>query len=381
MSKIDIGIIGCGKISDIYIQNLQKNKDINILGCASLNFEETKATTSKYNIPLSLTVDEMLNNEKISAILNLTIPAAHYEISKKSLEAGKHVYSEKPLSINISQAKELLQISKEKNLLLGCAPDTFFGGRWQTVKKLINDNVIGRPTAIHAFVGTHGTERHHPNPDFYYKVGGGPMLDLGPYYLTMMVFLLGPISKVCGISNKSSNTRKIENGPRNGELIDVEVDTHCQGLLQFKSGMVGSIIMSFDVWDSETPRIEIFGEEGVISIPDPDPVFGANIFEGDVFYRKIENSRWSHQPRPKGRDDWIKAENNFSYNENYRGIGFIEMIDCIKSKRIPRANSNLAFHVLEVIESLEKSSNESLYMDILSEPHIPEILPENYMEF
>ena len=156
-------------------------------------------------LPASSYLEFNLNNEKISAILNLTIPAAHYEISKKSLEAGKHVYSEKPLSINISQAKELLQISKEKNLLLGCAPDTFFGGRWQTVKKLINDNVIGRPTAIHAFVGTHGTERHHPNPDFYYKVGGGPMLDLGPYYLTMMVFLLGPISKVCGISNKSSN--------------------------------------------------------------------------------------------------------------------------------------------------------------------------------
>ena len=170
--------------------------------------------------------------------------------------------------------------------LIGNAPDTFMGGRWQTVRRLIDSGVIGEPSGFTAHVGTHGVERHHPNPDFYYKEGGGPLLDLGPYYLTVLVFLFGSITRVCGMSNRSANTRLIENGPRYGETIDVEIDTHSLSLIEFDCGVMGSMTMSFDVWESEIPRLEIYGSEGSICIPDLDPVHGANNFDGPVWFRR-----------------------------------------------------------------------------------------------
>ncbi|SHH47600.1 Predicted dehydrogenase [Cognatiyoonia sediminum] len=373
-----VGLIGTGRISDIYLKTLSKSDSVNVVACGSLNMDESRVKAIQYDIPIAKPPEDILADPEIDAILNLTIPAAHAEVSLAALEAGKHVYSEKPLVGSLADGRKVLDRAVELGLSVGNAPDTFLGGRWQTVRKLLDAGTIGRPTGAAAFVGTHGTERHHPNPDFYYQTGGGPMLDLGPYYLSAMVFFLGPIARVAGLSNRAFDKRMIENGPRHGQMMPVEVDTHVQGMLEFESGVIGSITMSFDVWDSEMPRFEIYGEDGVICIPDPDPVHGANIFQGEVWYRTRDTSRWSHQPRPRGREAWQVAMNTHGLNEDCRGIGLIEMADAIRNGRTPRCSGELAYHVLEVMYGILDSPKSGRFVDIESRPPVPEILPETY---
>ncbi len=375
-----VGLIGTGRISDIYLQTCAKFKEIQIVACGSLNQEESRAKAALYNVERICTPDEIIVDREIDAILNLTTPAAHAQVSLAALEAGKHVYSEKPLASNIDDAERVLTMAAANGLTVGNAPDTFLGGRWQTVRRLLDDGLIGRPTGTAAFVGTHGTELHHPNPDYYYQAGGGPMLDLGPYYLTAMVFILGPISRVAGLANRAFDRRLIECGPRNGTWMNVDVDTHVHGMLEFESGAIGSITMSFDVWDSETPRLEIYGENGTICIPDPDPIHGANIFHGEVWYRTRETSRWTHQPRPTGREQWQIAENLYRLNEDNRGIGLVEMAYAIREGRLPRASGELAFHVLEVMTGILNSSGKGKFVKIASRPPIPENLPKQDSE-
>ncbi|MDA9176454.1 Gfo/Idh/MocA family oxidoreductase, partial [Alphaproteobacteria bacterium] len=266
----------------------------------------------------------------------------------------------------LEDGQAILDRARTKGLLVGNAPDTFLGGRWQTCRALIDRGVIGKPVGAQVFVGTHGVERHNPNPDFYYQSGGGPLLDLGPYYLTALVFLLGPLSRVSGLARRTFDQRQIENGPRNGEWMDVEIDTHVVSQLEFADGPIGSMTMSFDVWDSDTPRLEIYGEEGTLCIPDPDPVFGANIFGGPVLYRQRETSRWTHQPRPTGRDDWQEAENDFGFNDNARGLGLLDMAYAARMNRPPRASGALAQHVLEAMVNILSSAEQGGAMIPLS---------------
>ena len=373
-----VGLIGTGRISDIYLKTLAKSELVNVVACGSLNMDESRAKAIQHGIPISKLPENILADPEIDAILNLTVPAAHAEVSLAALEAGKHVYSEKPMVGDLEDGRRVLDRAAELGLTVGNAPDTFLGGRWQTVRRLLDAGTIGRPTGVAAFVGTHGTERHHPNPDFYYQTGGGPMLDLGPYYLSAMVFLLGPIARVAGLSNRAFDKRMIENGPRHGQMMPVEVDTHVQGLLEFESGVVGSITMSFDVWDSEMPRLEVYGEEGVICIPDSDPVHGANIFQGEVWYRTRDTSRWSHQPRPRGREAWQVAKNTHGLNEDCRGIGLVEMADAIRNGRTPRCSGELAYHVLEAMYGILDSPKSGRFVDIESRPAVPEVLPETH---
>ncbi len=378
--SFNVGVIGCGRISDIYLQNCAKFDALDVIACASLDPEEAAAKAKQHNIPVACTPQEIFENPDIDAVLNLTIPAAHAEISLTALNAGKHVYSEKPFATDLADGKKVLDISAAKGLAVGNAPDTFLGGRWETCRKLIDDSVIGAPKGVTAFVGTHGTERHHPNPDFYYQKGGGPLLDLGPYYLTAMVFLLGPLSRVAGLARRTFDKRMIENGPRNGEWMPVEVDTHAESLLEFRSGVIGSMTMSFDVWDSETPRLEIYGTEGTICIPDPDPVHGANVFHGPVLYRTQEMSRWTHQPRSTGRDNWQIAENTHGFNENARGLGLLDMAYAVRDRRPPRASAQMAYHVCEVMDGILEAPKLGRYVDIKSICDRPMPLPENFPE-
>ncbi|WP_425078731.1 Gfo/Idh/MocA family protein [Ruegeria denitrificans] len=374
-----VGLIGCGRISDIYLKTISKFSSVDVVACASLDPSESRAKADQYGIAKACTPDEVFDDPTIDCVLNLTIPAAHAEISLRALEAGKHIYSEKPLVMNRSDGKAILHMASEKGLLVGCAPDTFLGGRWQTVRRLIDEGAIGKPTGVFAHVGTHGTERHHPNPDFYYQAGGGPLLDLGPYYLTAMIFCLGQIDRVAGMARRTFDKRMIEIGPRNGEWMDVEVDTHSLSLLQFSSGAIGSMTMSFDIWDSETPRFEIYGENGTISIPDPDPVHGANIFQGDVWLKTRDTSRWSHQPRPTGREDWQVVENKHGFNEDSRGLGLLDLALAAQEGRQPRASGALAYHVFEVMDAIERAPKFGAYQTIESRCAAPEPLPVDFL--
>lgn len=380
MNTFRIGLVGCGRISDIYLKNCQRFDELEVVACASLDLEESRRKAGQWGIPEACRPEDIFANPDIDCVLNLTIPAAHAGVSKAALHAGKHVYSEKPFVTNLAEGREILDLAAQKGLLVGNAPDTFLGGRWQTVRKLIDQGVIGAPTGVSAFVPTHGTERHNPNPDFYYQKGGGPLLDLGPYYLTAMVFFLGPIARVAGMSRRTFDQRMIENGPRQGFMMPVEVDTHCLSLIEFENGVIGQMMMSFDVWDSETPRFEIYGEEGTICVPDPDPVHGANIFQGEVWLRTRETARWTHQPRPSGREAWQVAENTHGYNFDARGLGLLDLAYAVRDKRSPRASGEMAHHVYEVMDAMLVSPSAGRFMDIQSSCARPSPLPVNFPE-
>ena len=378
MKKFRVGLIGCGRISDIYLKTCGKFDELDVVACASLDIGESRAKAAQYGIAKACSPDEILADPQIDCILNLTIPAAHAEISLAALDAGKHVYSEKPFVTDLSDGRKILALARKKGLCVGNAPDTFLGGRWQTCRKLLDQGVIGRPTGVAAFVGTHGVERHNPNPDFYYQAGGGPLLDLGPYYLTAMVFLIGPVRRVCGLARRTFDRRMIENGPRHGQWMDVEVDTHSLSMMEFASGVIGSMTMSFDVWDSETPRFEIYGEAGTICIADPDPVHGANIFQGEVWYRTRQTSRWTHQPRPAGREDWLVAENTHGFNEDSRGLGLLDLAYAVRDGRPVRAGGEMAYHVCEVMDGILASPEAGAYRPIESTCPVPAPLPEHF---
>ena len=378
MSNFRVGVIGCGRISDIYLQNCRKSYGLDVVACASLNDAESRAKAEQFQIPKACAPEEIFGDPEIDAVLNLTVPAAHYAITRKALDAGKHVYSEKPFVTDLHEGRVLLDIAANNGLKVGCAPDTFLGGRWQTVRKLVDQGAIGAPTGVAAFVPTHGTERHNPNPDFYYQKGGGPLLDLGPYYLSAMVFCLGAIKRVCGLSRRTFSARMIENGPRHGEMMPVDVDTHCLSLIEFESGAIGQMMISFDVWDSETPRFEIYGEEGTICIADPDPVHGANVFHGDVWIRTRDTARWTVQPRPQGRDSWQVADNTHGYNHDARGLGLLDMAWAVRNTRPVRASGELAYHVCEAMQGMLSAPQLGQFVDMQSGCGRPRPLPENF---
>lgn len=376
MAAARVGLIGCGRISDIYLKNCAVFDEVDIVACASLDILESRAKADAYGVERACTPDELISAKDIDVVLNLTVPEAHFDVSQSALAAGKHVYAEKPFVTELADGQRLLSMANQAGLLIGNAPDTFLGGRWQTVRKLVDQGVIGKPTGVAAFIPTHGVERHHPNPDFYYAKGGGPLLDLGPYYLTAMVFCLGPMTRVAGMARRTFETRMIENGPRFGEHMPVEVDTHCLSLFEFESGAIGQMMASFDVWESETPRLEIYGEDGTICIPDPDPGDGANIFEGPVWYRTRATSRWTMRPRPNAPADWAVAEVTHGYNFDARGVGLLDLVQAIGTNRQPRASGALAYHVSEVMEGMLKSPHIGRFVDIESRPSRPDPLPQ-----
>ena len=372
-----VGLIGTGHVSDVYLKNCAAFDGMDIVACGSLNLDESRKKADMFDVPRVMSPDEIIDDTGIDAILNLTIPAAHAEITLRALNAGKHVYSEKPFVTDVKDGQAILDLAASRKLAVGNAPDTFFGGRWQTVRKFLDNGVIGRPIGIAAFVPTHGVERHHPNPDFYYAKGGGPLLDLGPYYLAAMVFLLGPITTVGGMAKRSFPERVIENGHRHGEIMPVEVDTHSLSLIKFKNGVIGQMMVSFDVWESETPRLEIYGTEGTICIPDPDPVDGANIFHGPVWYRTRATSRWTMRPRPKAPADWSVGENTHGLNFDARGVGLAEMAHAIRDGRPPRASGTLGLHLCEVMQGIADGHKSGRFVDIISSCERPPMLPED----
>jgi predicted dehydrogenase len=358
MKPVRTGLIGCGMISDIYLKNCCEVFNITEMSaCADLDIARANQQAEKYNLtPCS--VEDLLADNSIEAVINLTVPTAHAEISKKILLAGKHAYSEKPLAVELRDGEELLHLAKESGLRIGAAPDTFLGGGIQTAKKLIDDGWIGKPTAVTAFLMTKGPENFHPNPDFFYKYGGGPMLDYGPYYITAMVVLLGSINKVSGMTGAAYAERTITgNNPRYGEKITVEVPTHYSALLGFDSGAMGTLTVSFDMqypyWESQLPYIQIEGTEGSIKIPDP------NKFEGPVTLRRFSGA-YSEIPLYYGNTG------------NMRGLGFADMLNAIQTGSEQRVSGELSLHVLDVMTGIEESAKSGTVYQVKNKYARPE---------
>ncbi len=339
MKKTKVGIIGCGNISGIYLQNLtQLFRNTEVYAISDVMPERAKEAAEKYGVPHIMTTDELLANPEIKIVLNLTTPPLHHDICIAALKAGKHVHTEKPLSCTREDGAEIVALAKEKGLLVGCAPDTFLGGSIQTARKLIDDGWIGEPVAATAFMTCHGHESWHPDPEFYYQVGGGPMFDMGPYYLTALVNLMGPIDSVMGEARITFPTRTITSEKKYGNIVDVEVPTHVAGLLNFKNGAICTIITTFDVWASNLPRIEIYGTEGSLVVPDP------NCFDGDVLVMRPTTGGFKNVPITHG------------YTQNSRGIGVSDMARAIEEGDVNRASGELGYHVLDTMVALHESA-------------------------
>lgn len=358
MEKVKVGIIGCGNISSIYLKNLSQAFEITeVAACADMVPEKAEARAKEFNIPKACTVEELLADPEIKIIVNLTIPKAHTEVCLAALEAGKSVYVEKPLAITREDGKKILEKARKKELLVGCAPDTFLGGGLQTCRKLVDDGWIGTPVAATAFMMCHGHEGWHPDPEFYYQVGGGPMFDMGPYYLTALISLLGPVKRVTGSTRITFPERTITSEPKFGKKVEVEVPTHVAGIMDFCSGAVATIITSFDVWSAQLPRIEIYGSEGSLSVPDP------NTFGGPVYIRR------------QGQTEWKEIPLTHIYNENSRGIGVADMAYALQSGRKHRANGDMAYHVLDIMHGFHDASRDGRHYELQSICERPAALP------
>ena len=353
--KVNVGIIGTGVISTIYLKNSAWLEPINLTAVADARPDAAAAQAAAFNVETVYTVDEMLADPTIELILNLTTPDAHASIAMQALRAGKSVYNEKPLALTRAEAREMQALAQEKGLRVGGAPDTFMGAGIQTCLKLIDAGEIGQPIAATAFNMGPGHEKWHPNPDFYYQAGGGPMFDMGPYYLTALISLLGPVSSVSGMVTTGHPQRTIKSGPRVGQKIDVEVPTHVSGLMHFANGAMGTIVTSFDVQGHEHPKIEVYGTKATIAVPNP------NSF-GDAVRIK------------RAGGDWEEIPHSHSYTANCRGLGLADMADAIRNDRQPRCNDELAYHVLDLMWAFHDSAETKQQVAIASSCQRPEPL-------
>jgi predicted dehydrogenase len=357
MKPVKIGIVGCGYISGIYLKNSKLYRSLDVTACADLIPERAEKRAQEFNIPKSCSVEELLANPEIELVVNLTTPNAHYKVAEASINSGKSVYNEKPLAIALVEGEKLLTAAKEAGVLIGGAPDTFIGGGIQTCRKLIDDGWIGEPIAATAFMTCHGHEGWHPDPEFYYKTGGGPMFDMGPYYLTALVNLIGPMKSVKGSARITFPERIITSEPKHGTRIKVEVPTHVVGIIDFHSGAIGTIITSFDVWAAQLPRIEIYGATGSLSVPDP------NTFGGPVRILR------------QGEQEWSQVPLTHPYTANSRCLGVADMAYALRSGRPCRANGQLAYHILEAMHLFHEASTHERTMILKSTCSRPAPLP------
>jgi predicted dehydrogenase len=378
MKPLAVGLLGCGDVSDIYFANCARFASVKIVACASRTAEHARAKARQYGIPRAVSVEELLAAPDVEAVLNLTSPQAHVALTRAALANGKHVYTEKPLALSVADGASLLDLARARKLRIGSAPETFLGARLQACRRALDAGLIGDPVGASAFVVSPGHEWHHPNPAFFYEHGAGPVLDMGPYYLTAIVALLGPVRRVSGFSRTTYPVRTIPAGPRSGEQVKVEVPTHVAGTLQLHSGVPVTFAASFDVWDSTLPRLEIYGTRGTLCIADPDPIQGPNVFGGQVLVRTAEHARWRGSPRPAGREHWDTLTVGSAYAENSRGLGLAEMADAIREGRPHRADGALAFHVVEAGLALLEAAAAGESRTLTSTCSRPEPLPDGY---
>ena len=353
----NIGLIGCGNIAETYFRSQEYFNNIKFVACADINMEAAKKTAEEYNIKC-LSVHEILNDNNVDIILNLTIPQAHYEISKLALDSNKHVYCEKPMSVNYSDAKNLLNLASKKRLYFGNAPDTFLGGGGQLARKIIDNNDIGQILTGNFIFAFPGVQDFHPNPESWFQEGGGPVIDMGPYFFTTLVNLLGPAKSVTGRGMKFFENREYKAGPKKGNMFSVDIPTSYMLNIEFHNKAMIQGFISFDVLNHKRNHMELYGTNGSIVVPDP------NMFGGPVSISGELGSEWrdiSVEDKPLGKTNIINhsgRSNEEPKQANYRGIGLAEMIDSMENKRKHRCNGELALHVLDLIECTMLSSSK-----------------------
>jgi predicted dehydrogenase len=337
-------------------------ESLELLAISDIVLERAREKAAEHQIPKAYSVDDLLGDSEIELVINLTVPAVHAEVSRKALEAGKHVYSEKPLATKRADGQMLLEAAKASGKRLGCAPDTFLGGGIQTCRKLIDDGWIGRPIAASAFMAGHGVETWHPNPFFFFQYGGHPLFDMGPYYLTALINLLGPVASVVGLTQTGIHKRIVTSQPHAGAVITPEAPMHATALLKMHGGQAVTMIVSGEVLGSTLPRIEIYGDEGALSVPDP------NTFGGPVRLLR------------KGQKDWQEMPLSHGYTANSRGLGAADLATAFASGRPHRASAELAYHVLDVQQSIQDASDARQFVDIASSCERPAALPLGLLE-
>jgi predicted dehydrogenase len=368
--KMRIGLVGCGNISDVYLTNARLFEDIKFVAVSSRNIESAKRTGERYELEVR-SIDRLITSDDIDIVLNLTIPSVHAAISLAAIEAGKHVYTEKPLATNLFDGKGIVAAAA-KGLRVGCAPDTVLGSGIQTARAAIDRGAIGRPLIGIASVLSHGMEAWHPNPAFFYQHGSGPVFDVGPYYITALVTLLGPIARVSAVGQKGFPRRTItaENSSLRGETVPVDVLTSVQALLGFASGAQVTFTASWDVWRHSLPPIELHGTDGSMRVPDPD-TFGGVISTASSQSDWIETDTASNT---FGRKNWPIESPQFA---NYRGLGLAEMARAIIEGRPHRVSVELSLHTLSVMSAIVESAEQGISIDIAEPCRRPEAFAED----
>ena len=360
MNKIfKVGLIGCGHISETYFRAEKYFNNIKIVKCADINHSNALKCAKKYKIE-ALSVKEILLDKEIEIILNLTIPKAHYQVAKHSLLHGKHVYSEKPLAINFKDGKDLIKIAKKRKLYIGNAPDTFLGGGIQKSRELVDKKIIGKINLGNAIFAFPGVQSYHPNPEpWFSKKEGGPVIDMGPYYLTALVNLLGPAKKVTGSIINGVKRRTIGIGPRKKKTFKVECPTTYLCTITFENGTIIRLTLSFDVIAHQRNHIELYGDKGSMVVPDP------NMFGGSVYICKKLGNPWKEfktNKMPLGKIN-IRTQssraNESPTNANYRGVGLSEMAYSIENKIYNKCNGELSLHVLDIIQSTMRACKKN----------------------
>lgn len=363
---LGVGIIGCGNISSTYLTFAPLFRGIEMRACADINTAAAQARAEEFDIRAQ-TVDELLSSDDIDLVVNLTVPDAHFSISKRILEAGKHVYSEKPLVLSLDEGLELKALAEANGLAVGCAPDTFLGGAHQLARKTVDDGGIGTAIGGTCHVMNHGMEHWHPNPDFFYKPGGGPILDLGPYYLANLVNLIGPVERVAALATMPNPVRTISSAPRKGETLSVSIPTNIHALLEFAGGATVTLSASWDIWAHRHAHMEIYGTEGSVFLPDP------NFFGGTVEIARRDDpvekiAAWDHPfgvPNEKHKNGMMA---------NYRTAGLADMALAIIEKRDARCSLDRALHGMDVMLGILKSGASGEFVTLSTTCTIPEAL-------
>ena len=355
MDTLNVGLIGTGDIAPAYMEGCAPFSVINIVACTDIIQAKAEAFAATYSLE-ALPVESLLARPDIDIVINATVPAAHAEVSRQIIDAGKHAYSEKPLAANRADAESLMKAAEAAGLRVGCAPDAILGGGNQTARQALDSGAIGRPIAATAFFMSRGPESWHPNPGIFYQRGGGPLFDMGPYFLTALVHLMGPVARVSGSARISFPERIASSEALMGQALPVEVSTHVAGTLEFANDAIATIVTSFDIWGHHLPALEIHGSEGSLSLQKP------NMFDGDVHLLRAGSREWADVP--------------LTHTINIgRGAGVADMAYAIQSGRPHRASGDLAFHVLDIMCALEESAAQGRRIELKSRVERPLALP------